>query len=865
VVALKILRSGLLGEGSAEARFREELKLARKVAHPNVCRIHELFGDDRPGGRVLYFTMEYLEGETLAERLRRGPLEAAEALDAARQIAAGLDAAHAIGILHRDLKPANVFLAGDRVVVTDFGLAKALRVIEEGGGPTLTGQAPGTPAYMSPEQFLGEALTPRSDVFAFGLVVFEMLTGRPPFPREDVGSALRRGPRSLPSGWDRAIDKALGPVPGKRYESAGAMVKDLERSRPAAETPIARRAVLWGGGCAAISLAAFFAIPRFREWGAILPDSPVLMLTPLTHSSDARDAQALDLLMASQIAQSARVDLVSRDRIAESWRRITGTAGAPPQQLAPATARDVALRQGANFVVFGNLGQTGDEYALRLRIELMGSDPAHAGRTWSRDFTAAGRADLPSAAFDGASWIRATLGETEPELRARSRRPEDMTTGSWQALQEFTEADQAWGKRDSAAALLHLHSALDLDPGFALAAFRAGDILTATSRGDEAMPYYQTASDLVRRKNLTDRESLRIRGLFLQDTCQDAEAERVFARWTLEYPRDPLPLFYRATSLDRLGRMDEALPLGRRAIELDPHRPVFVQANAERLLNAGHVAEAETEARHLAAMDASDWTDVLLGALAVGRFDLAEAWRRLERLRAAGSQRFRSLSFALQACFRAEQKRWSEAERLCREGLAFDAAQGLEPERYIKRRQLAQLYLRQGRKRDAAAVCEEILSANPGNLRVMETGCILAQAGEIQAARSCLRPNLPDWPTYRHWSLRLEGEIARTRGDKKSALGLIQQAPRLWVGVWRDDILTAALDAAVESGEAAAVARAQLEDLLGNLGRAWRTAQFESPGFLIHAAEAAHKFDLPEPARKTADRLRMSFATPVTE
>ena len=370
------------------------------------------------------------------------------------------------------------------------------------------------------------------------------------------------------------------------------------------------------------------------------------------------------------------------------------------------------------------------------------------------------------------------------------------------------------------------------------------------------MPYYQTAADLVRRKNLTDRESLRIRGLFLQDTHQDTEAERVFARWALEYPRDPLPLFYRATSLDRLGRIEEALPLGRRAIELDPRRAVFVQANAERLLNAGRIAEAETEARHLAAMDANDWTDVLLGALAVGRFEADEAWRRLEHLQAFGSERFRSLAFALQACFRAEQKRWSEAERLYREGIEFDAAQGLEPERFIKRRQLAQLYLRQGRKREAAAACAEIVSAKPGNLQMMETGCILAQAGEVPAARSCQSQALPGWPLYRHWTLRLEGEIALARGDAKRGLGAIRQAPLLRHDAWREDIFAAALAA----GDAA-VAGAQLTELFSNPGRAWRTAQFMGPGFLTYAAEAVNRFDIPEPLRKTAERLRMSFAT----
>ena len=860
-VAVKTLHSKLIGDRSAEERFRQELTLARKISHSNVCRIYELFAEQRGAERILYFTMEYLEGETLAEKLGRGALTSAETLAIARQIAAGIDAAHAVGILHRDLKPSNVYLAGERVVLTDFGLAKALHVMPE-VRPTITGQAPGTPAYMAPEQFLGDNLTPQSDVFAFGLIVFEMLTGRPPYPREDVGSAIRRVSQSLPPRWERVIDRALNSIPDKRYRSAGAMVRELERlEHPAAllSVQIGRRNIFVGGGIAAVSLASFFAVPRLREWGASLPASPLLMMTPLTHSSNAVNAHAMDLLLSSQLTQSAHVRLLPAEEIASAWRRITGSKSAPPAQLEPKMLRDAALRRGVHFVVFGNLGSTGDEDVLRLRVELMGDDPGHARKTWDRDFTAQARRDLPSAAFEGASWIRQTVGEGEPELRVRSRRPEEMTTSSWQALEEFTKADQAWSARDSAAATLHLNTALDLDPAFALAAFRMGDILTAVNRSDEALPYYEKAAGFIQRKNLTDRESLRIRGLFLLDTHQCEEAERVFTRWGLEYPRDALPFFYKATSVERQGRFAEAIALGRRAIELDSSRAVFLQAHAERLLNSGRIAEAETETKRLAAVESNDWTDILQSALAVGRCDLGEAWRRLEHLRESGSVRFQSLSYVFRACFRAEQKQYGEAERLYREGLEFDAVHGLRAEPTFKKRQLAQLYLRQGRNRDAIRMVDEILSGKPGNQLTMEAGCILAQAGDPQAARKCLRPALPGWPIYRHWSLRLEGAIALARGDAKRGLELMKRAPSIVVGAWREDILNAAI--AAKDGDAV---RTSLDALFTNPGCAWRTAQFGSTGFMVRAAETAEKFDLPEMQARTASLLRKSFAAKIS-
>jgi serine/threonine protein kinase/tetratricopeptide (TPR) repeat protein len=857
IVALKTLRSKFLGDPSAEERFRHELTLARKISHVNVCRIHELFGEERESGRILYFTMEYLDGETLADKLRRGSLSTSETLAIGRQVAAGMDAAHAAGILHRDLKPANVFLARDRVVVTDFGLAKALQVIEAGGGETITGQAPGTPAYMSPEQFLGEGLTPQSDVFAFGLIVFEMLTGRPPFPREDVGSAIRRAAPAVPVEWGAAIDRALAPIPVKRYATAGAMVQDLERLKGHLGPPatLDRRKLLWGCGIGAIFVASLITVSRIRNQRAALPGSPVLMPTPLTHSSDELNAQAVALLLTEEPAQSAHLRLLSREDVTQGWRRINASNASAPLQLEPKMARDIALRQGADFVVFGNLGNTGDEYVLRLRIELMGADPAHAHETWAHDFAVSGRSDLPSAAFDGARWIRETVGESAPDVRARSRRPEEMTTSSWQALEEFAKADQAWAVRDSVAALLHLRTALDLDKGFALAAFRTADILAATHREDEALPYYQTAADLIREKNLTDRESLRIRGLFLLDTRQDAEAERVFTRWAMEYPRDPLPLFYKATSLDRQGRVEEALPLGRKAMELDPHRAVFVQADAERLLNAGRIVESGVQAKRLAAIDDKDWTDILLSALAIGRLDLKDAWRRLEHLASAGTPYFHSLAYVFQACFRAEQKHYAEAESLYLEGMAFDASNGLASSVWLKKRQLAQLFLGQNRVVEAAGLCREILAAAPGHQLAMEIGCILAQAGAVAAARRCLPRNLADWPIYRHWSMRLQGAIALASGDVIHGLALTKEAPVVVAGGWREDILNAALAA----GDTV-LARRLLDELFSNPGRAWRTAQFASPGFLSRAANAAIKVDIAPGTRNNAESLKKSFA-----
>jgi serine/threonine protein kinase len=193
-VALKTILPEIAADPTALERFRRETLLARKVTHPNVCRIFDI-GHHQPEGagdgeEVTFLTMELLGGETLAARLKRGRVPPEEALPLVRQIAAGLGAAHRAGVVHRDLKPANVFLVperdGVRAVITDFGLARTDAAGKALADMTGTGEVLGTPAYMAPEQLEGKVPTPATDIYALGLVLYEMVTGQRAF----VGDTL---------------------------------------------------------------------------------------------------------------------------------------------------------------------------------------------------------------------------------------------------------------------------------------------------------------------------------------------------------------------------------------------------------------------------------------------------------------------------------------------------------------------------------------------------------------------------------------------------------------------------------------------------------------------------------------------------
>jgi hypothetical protein len=235
-IALKRLRAS---DARSIARLRREVQLARKVTHPGVCRVFDLGVE----GQLPFITMELLRGETLSARIQRGRLTIADALPIAKQLAAALDAAHQAEVVHRDFKCGNVILVGDRAVVTDFGLALDLDQeshpeIRETGAATLVG----SPAYMAPEQVEGAPVDAASDLYALGVVLFEMVTGGLPFAEPTpMATAMRRlkvpAPRArtrvfdLDARWDDAIAACLERDPARRPRSAGALVAMLEGRR----------------------------------------------------------------------------------------------------------------------------------------------------------------------------------------------------------------------------------------------------------------------------------------------------------------------------------------------------------------------------------------------------------------------------------------------------------------------------------------------------------------------------------------------------------------------------------------------------------------------------------------------------------
>ena len=237
-VAIKLLPPNLTRDETAKQRFLQEAKAASALDHPNICNIHEI--NETPDGQ-LYLVMAHYEGETLKERIARGPLAVDDALDIATQVGQGLSKAHEAGIVHRDIKPANLMVTADGTVkILDFGLAK-LAGIE---GVTQTGTAVGTVAYMSPEQARGQKVDRRTDIWSLGVVLYEMVAGRPPFQREQgdaiVHAILREAPTTLtglrtgvPMDLERVVTRTLSKEADDRHQTVADLLSELRRVKRA--------------------------------------------------------------------------------------------------------------------------------------------------------------------------------------------------------------------------------------------------------------------------------------------------------------------------------------------------------------------------------------------------------------------------------------------------------------------------------------------------------------------------------------------------------------------------------------------------------------------------------------------------------
>ena len=322
-VALKTIRPDIASNPLAVERFKQEIRLGKRVTHSNVCRIHDL-GTDRAenGTEFLFLTMQFLSGETLSSRIGRGPMPQTEAMPLIEDMADALSAAHQAEVIHRDFKSGNVMLVRGAnrtsAVVTDFGLARGIR---DGGSLTGSGQV-GTWDYMAPEQIIGGEITPSTDIYAFGVVMYEMVTGQLPFTGDSKGSVANKKlndepppPRNLAphldTNWNEAILGCLRKLPGERFQSAGevkaALVQNGVKTRPRIVSRRRAKPLLLGA-IAALLLLIATGFWFYQRWTA-LPEQKHLAVLPFENiGNDAANQAFTDGVVESLTSKLSQLE-----------------------------------------------------------------------------------------------------------------------------------------------------------------------------------------------------------------------------------------------------------------------------------------------------------------------------------------------------------------------------------------------------------------------------------------------------------------------------------------------------------------------------------------------------------------------------
>jgi len=630
-VAIKVLPAGTLGDPSARKHFRKEALALSKLNHPGIATIYDF--DSQDG--VDFLVMEYIPGITLSEKLAGRPLTEKEVIALGTQLAEGLAAAHAEGVVHRDLKPGNLRVTGDgRLKILDFGLAKlALPVAPGAATETLVDSqaTAGTLPYMAPEQLLGEEVDDRTDIHAAGAVLYEMATGKRPFGKLDhaqlITAILRQVPvppgqlnSQMPAELERLIGKCLEKDPENRYQSAKELAVDLRRlSAPSTVTASwgvvkkprsrAARKVLLGltGGLALIAVLALSAVllgsnlNRWRERlfgldaGARIHSLAVLPLVNLSRDPEQEyfaDGMTEELI--TDLSKIGSLKVISRTSV----MRYKDAKKPLPQ---------IGRELGVEGVIEGSVQRVGDRVRISAQLIYAPSDTHLWAESYDRDLH-----DVLKLQGEVAQVIANEVNaKVTPQEQARlaGNRPIDP-----EAHQAYLEGRYYWNKRTEEGirkAIGYFHQAIDKDPNYALAYTGLADSYLVLGVYSSA-PWQET---------YRQAEAAATKALEIDDNLAEAHAALAVTRageqWDL---RGALLEFARAIELDPnyatghqwyaeylvcLGDSDKAIAEIRRARELDPLSLVINSSYGYILFEAGRYDDAAVQARKTLEIDAN--------------------------------------------------------------------------------------------------------------------------------------------------------------------------------------------------------------------------------------------------------------------
>ena len=564
LVALKFLPEEFAGDAVALKRFEREAQTASALNHPNICTIYEI---EEHEGRP-FIAMELLQGDNLRDRLfasKERPLPLPELLGISAQICDGLQAAHDKGIVHRDIKPANIFLCKSGTVkILDFGLAKLAGsdvALERAGAVdatvpktsstesltmalTRTGTTAGTAGYMSPEQVRHEQLDTRSDLFSFGLVVYEMACGQRAFTGQtlvDVHQAILHQPPVsarahnpvLAHSLDLVLAKALEKDRNRRYQSATAMKDDLKRIAPEVHPAIrwTRRSVA-AGALLAVGALSVWRYEVYRHRIILAPTDTIVLAAVDNRTNDPVFDDALNDALRYEMDQTPYLNLLGLDK---TYATLGQLKLAPTTKINPEIARQICSKTNSKMVISDSIADAGNRYRLEMRALDCGSGTTLAEE--QKDIKS--RNEVVHELGVTAVRLRAKLGEPSGSLARFNQPLEKALSASLEALQAATQGDKFYLGGDAEGALKLYQRAVELDPNLALVYWRMGAAYLFLGNTELSEASYTRAYKL--RDRLTEKNRLSNEIDYYGRVTGDWEKEYSSVLRFLEvFPRDVL-------------------------------------------------------------------------------------------------------------------------------------------------------------------------------------------------------------------------------------------------------------------------------------------------------------------------------------
>jgi eukaryotic-like serine/threonine-protein kinase len=819
-VAIKVLPSFVSSDPNRLRRFEQEARAAAALNHPNILAVFQMGTFEG----APYLVSELLEGETLREPIKRGHLAVRKAIDYGSQIARGLGAAHEKGIVHRDLKPENLFVTKDgRVKILDFGLAKLTQAHTDSGHDvpaegTEPGVVMGTVGYMSPEQVRGQTTDHRTDIFAFGAILYEMLAGKRPFQKstsaDTMSAVLNEDPPEIsrvapevPPALQRVVHRCLEKNQEQRFQSPSdlgfaldALADELRYQQisgtgrasagsiampavPAARGAGIRsaRIKIWMIAVSSVLVALLVAGGLYYRWRlqrTRLTQEDTIILTDFANSTgDAVFDDTLKTALSISLRQSPFLSAVSDSRIAKILRQMTLPANT---KLTPSEARDVCERAHSKAYIAGAIGSLGSEYVLALKaVNCQNGDTLAEEQA-----TARSKEGVLDTLGVLASRLRRELGESLATVQRFDAPLADSTTPSLEALKAYSLGWKTYGQKGAAAALPYDQHAIELDPNFVAGYLAMGVDYGVLGQAARSSEYYTKAFQL--RDHASETEKLEIdAAYYLNVTGELDKAARTYQEWVENYPREVVAYGRLGIVYGEQGQYEKAAEITKQERPLAPDRAAVYDNLANDAVVLEHFDEAREIIRNAQARKIDDailHTD--LYALAFLGGDPAAM---VEQQQWFAGKPEENWGFALASDTEAYAGHLRKARDLTKQAVDSAIRADSKESGAVWQAVAAQREAVYGNPAEARKIAVEALRLAPGSAGTeAESALALAMVGDAGRAASLaqdLGKRFPlDTQMQSLWLPAIQAQLALDRKDPASALNIPQAGSPLEIG-----------------------------------------------------------------------------------